>query len=151
MSADRLDFSYIFRVRRDYCRALLELSRGQDTLIETDDYTQLLVILGQKQGILGRMEELNRGQPRLWETWRAQRGQLDAGTRALCETLLEETQTVLAELHQQEHLSTERLASRRNETRLELATIAHGARAHDAYAHVEAASAESGYRLDVGQ
>ena len=151
MPVDRLDFSYLFRVRRDYCRALLELSRGQDVLIETDDYTQLLVILGQKQGILGRMEELNRGQPQLWETWRAQRGQLDPGARALCETLLGETEAVLAELHDQEQASTERLAQRRNATRLELTTLTQGVRAHDAYAHVGSAGADSGYRLDIGQ
>lgn len=148
MTGQRSDFLRVFCTRRDYCAALLELSREQQALIAADDYTQLLVLLGHKQGILGRMEEFNRRQPALWSRWREERGRLDPGDRAACESMLAETEAILATLYSQEQESTEDLARRRLATREELQNVSQGARAQSAY-HDSPFALSS--RLDIGQ
>jgi hypothetical protein len=139
----------LFRARRDYCAALAQLSRGQLELIESDDYTQLLVVLGRKQGLLGRMEELRLGQPDLWREWKQDREQLDAESRQTCENLLAETEGILRELHQHEQVSTETLTRRRDQTRSRLESVSGGLRAHEAYGADQ--SGPTHRRLDIGQ
>jgi hypothetical protein len=139
----------LFRARRDYCAALAQLSRGQLDLIEADDYTQLLVVLGRKQGLLGRMEELRLGQPELWREWRQDRDQLDAESRQACEELLAETESILRELNQHEQLSTDTLTRRRDQTRRQLESVSGGLRAHEAYGADHAGPTHR--RLDIGQ
>jgi hypothetical protein len=142
------EFLRIFQTRRDYCQALLELSREQSDLIAADDYTQLLVLLGRKQRILGRMEELGQRQPQLWQHWRSERDQLDPAARAACDAVLADAEAILAELNQLEQTSTEHLAQRRDDTRRQLESLAQGVRVHDAYRDPHAATHR---RLDVGQ
>jgi hypothetical protein len=142
------EFLRIFQTRRDYCQALLELSREQSELIATDDYTQLLVLLGRKQRVLGRMEELSRRQPQLWQRWKGERDQLDPPTRAACEASLADAEAILGELNRLEQTSTEHLARRRDETRRQLESLSQGVRVHDAYRDPYAVPHR---RLDVGR
>ena len=51
-TTSNIDYLATFRTRRDRCRELLDLSNEQDNLIERDDYTGLLDVLGRKQRIL---------------------------------------------------------------------------------------------------
>lgn len=127
------DFLATFRARKQLCAALLELSRRQRALIDADDYTQLLVVLGQKQRILGRLEELKGREPDLLERWQAERDGLESTTRAECDQALAETETILADLAEEENDATQHLAQRRDETRRELEALAQGSEVHDAY------------------
>lgn len=131
-----VDWNYprIFRARRGAFADLLRLSRHQRALIEADDYSGLLSVLGAKQRLLGQLEELGRAFPGLPERWRADRNQLDPAGRADCEQLLEETETLLASLTEEERECGDELTRRRDHTRLELRGLA------------SATSAASGYR-----
>lgn len=130
---DSPPFFDLFRARRDGYRALCDLSRRQHALIAADEYTDLLSVLGTKQAILQRLEELNRRFPDLRRQWQSSRAALPEVQRTECEHLLAETETCLAELLEAEQASTEFLTSRRDATRRELQAIARGSQAHEAY------------------
>lgn len=123
----------LFETRREHCRNLLELSRRQIELIDGDDYTQLLSVLGRKQRILGALDELKMQHPQLMQRWQAQRTTADATMRDDCEHVLAETETILAELIKEEDDSTRRLTQRRNATQQKLQTISKGTQTHQAY------------------
>jgi hypothetical protein len=127
------DFLRVFKSRREYCQALLELSSRQSELIAEDDYEQLLMVLGQKQHILSRLEALNQSQPGLWRDWRKRRDTFDPALLEDCEHVLAETESILAELVQQENASTEFLTRRRDAARSQLQSVSHGADVHSAY------------------
>lgn len=142
------DLVDVFGTRHECCRALLQLSRRQRDLIAADDYTQLLAVLGQKQRLLGRLDELNRQHPDLRQQWRARRDSLPAAERQRCEHLLAEMEQMLAALTEEERESTDLLAARRDETQRQLHEIACGTEVHQAYRD-EIRSPHR--RLDVGQ
>lgn len=143
------EFLHIFKVRREYCQALLELSRQQRELIDTDDYPQLLELLGQKQRLLGRLEELGKLRPRLWEEWHDERERLDSDSRADCDRVLADAEAVLSQLLDEENASTNLLSRRRDETQRQLQAISAGAQAHSAY-HDNLSPATPRH-LDIGQ
>lgn len=143
------DFLTIFKTRREYCRALLELSQGQSELILADDYSELLALLGRKQQILERMDEYGRRHVRLWQRWSEQRNELDRCARDECEAVLAQTEELLAELYRHEQSCTEDLARRRDKTRLKLESLSQGVRAHAAY-HDDRLEFRR-HRLDVDQ
>lgn len=143
------DFLQVFRSRREYCRALLELSYRQMELISADDYSQLMVVLGQKQRLLGRMEEMKKGQPELWRQWHDRRDQLEPALRNECEKVLEETENVLAELVQREKEGTDSLTARRDQTREQLQTVSQGTQVNEAYRNSLAPASHR--HLDVDQ
>lgn len=147
--SDMSDFLTIFKTRRDYGRALLELSHGQSELILADDYGELLALLGRKQRILERMDEYGRRHARLWQRWSEQRDELDPETRRECEAVLADTERILGTLSRHEQSCTDDLARRRDATRLKLESLSQGVRAHAAYQEdrLQAGS----HRLDVGQ
>ena len=149
MTAIAPPFLEIFRGRRDGYRALLELSHRQQTLIEADDYTELLAVLGRKQVLLSRLEDVNRRYPDLREQWQASRSALPAEHRSTCEHLLAETEHCLAELLLVEQSSTESLTTRRDATQHELQAIARGSQAHEAYRDHLAPVTHR--HLDIGQ
>jgi hypothetical protein len=138
-----------FRTRRDYCRSLLELSKRQPELIDRDDYTLLMETLGQKQRILGRMEELKTRHADISKSWPHDKSLLAADDRHACEELLAESEQLLVQLMTCEQQSTDSLIERRNRTESELHSLAEGSRVHEAYrdAHTPAARP----RLDVDQ
>ena len=75
------DYFRTFQDRRQCFADLLELSRRQLQLVETDDYPQLLGLLGGKQQILGRLEAISIREPRLWDEWRRERDRVALATR----------------------------------------------------------------------
>lgn len=128
-----IDFLKTFADRRQCFAELLELSRQQLGLVESDDYTRLLTLLGGKQQIIHRLEALGGRQPRLWDDWREARDGLAPAARGACDQVLAETETLLAQLLEQERVSTETLKARRDETACELRTVAAGSRVNQAY------------------
>lgn len=131
LSAD--EFLQVFQTRRERCRKLLELSRRQRELIDVSDYTRLLTVLGQKQRILTQLDESSQALPNLWAEWHSHRDALPGSTRDDCNHVLAETETILAELVEEEGQSTDELVKRRDATRLELQSISEGSQVHDAY------------------
>lgn len=127
------EFLKAFRARREYCRAVLELSRQQAALISRDDYAELLEVLSQKQKILNHMEEHQRQSALAWSHWQQERSQLSREQRQACDDVLAEIETLLAELLQQEQDSTDLLTSRRETTRRELLAVSETGHVHEAY------------------
>jgi hypothetical protein len=127
------EFLQTFADRRQCVADLLELSQRQLELVEADDYSRLLGLLGGKQQIISRLEEIGKGRPRLWDEWREERGRLTPDVRRSCEQTLAETEDLLARLLEQERVSTESLARRRDHTARELQSVAAGSRVNQAY------------------
>lgn len=132
-SSSVLEFVPAFTERRQCFAELLAFSRAQLALIDSDDYTRLLSLLGSKQRVIGRLEEIGKLHPRLWDAWRTARTQLPPVERATCERLLAETEALLAELLEHERVGTEQLARRRDHTQLELQDVTTGSQAQSAY------------------
>ena len=128
-----LDFITTFKDRRQCFADLLQMSRNQLGLVETDDYSQLLRVLGGKQQIIGRLEAISGRLPRLWDDWRCERERLAPQARQICEQTLADTEALLAELLEQERIATETLARRRDQTARQLAAVAGGSRVNQAY------------------
>ena len=66
---DTAEILNILKMRRQHCRNLLDLSRRQRGLIDASDYSHLLTVLGQKQRLLGRLDELNTQHPDFRGQW----------------------------------------------------------------------------------
>lgn len=128
-----LDFIATFKDRRQCFADLLQISRSQLGLVETDDYPQLLRLLGGKQQIISRLEAISNRNPDLWEKWRGERQRLAPQTREICEQTLAETESLLAELLEHERIATETLSHRRDQTARQLAAVAGGSRMNEAY------------------
>jgi hypothetical protein len=127
------DFLQTFADRRQCFVELLEFSKRQLGLVEADDYAQLLGLLGGKQRIIGRLETIGKGRPRLWEEWRALRDRLSPPERQACERTLAETESLLAQLLEHERAGTECLTRRRDQSARELRAVATGSRVNEAY------------------
>jgi hypothetical protein len=127
------DFLQTFADRRQCFAELLELSRCQLGLVEADDYAQLLGLLGGKQRIIGRLEAIARIRPRLWDDWKLERDRLAPPERRACEQALAETEALLTQLLEQERISTECLARRRDRTAQQLQAVVTGSRVNQAY------------------
>ncbi|MGE3315592.1 MAG: flagellar export chaperone FlgN [Planctomycetaceae bacterium] len=146
---DHSNMLTVLNTRRQHCRNLLELSRRQRDLIDASDYSQLLTILGQKQRLLGRLDELNREHPDLKSRWKQIRDTGDADWRDDCEHVLAETESLLAELIEEEQDSTDHLTRKRDTTQKELQAVTQGSRVHDAYR--ESLAPATHRHLDIGQ
>jgi hypothetical protein len=128
-----LDYPKLFAVRLEYSKALLKLSLRQQELIQEEDYTSLLDVLGQKQRLLGQLDQYTSQLPRLWEKWQADRAQLPGELRETCETILQESEAVLAQLLQNEDTSTKSMVVRRDQTRQQLQSLNQGGKVGEAY------------------
>ncbi|NOX54382.1 MAG: hypothetical protein GXP27_08040 [Planctomycetes bacterium] len=149
LSTEGIDFSTIFATRREYCRILLEMSRRQFELVQNADYAGLLELLGRKQRLLGRLDQLNQSHPDLWEQWRQRRDYLPAEARSRCERILKESEDLLAQVLAQEKQGTDLLTAQRDATQQQLETIAQGIQTQEAYRdHLAPATHR---RLDVNQ
>jgi FlgN protein len=134
MTVARLDdLLEVLAHRRKHCRDLLELSRRQNRVIDSGDYPQLMSILAQKQRILGRLDEIKRRYPDLGRQWSALRISGPAAIRSDCETIINETEAILAELLQTENEGAEQLSRRREATRRQLEGISEGVRVNESY------------------
>lgn len=139
----------ILKTRREHCRDLLVLSRQQSQLIDADDYTQLLEVLGQKQRILGRLDEINQQHPDLKGQWQLHRKTAETLVRDDCEHVLAEMEAILAELLNTEKESTDQMIARRDATQRRLKAVSSGAQVHAAYRDSLAPATHR--HLDVGQ
>ncbi len=134
MSALRTaDFLKVFNARREHCFALLELSRKQLNLIDSEDYHTLLETLGRKQRILGHLDELNQLHPNLRVHWKSLRETAEPELRDQCEHALAETEAILAEILKEEHEGTDHLTERRDATQKQLQSLSQGTQVHTAY------------------
>ena len=148
-AATSSDFLTVFQSRRDHCQALLELSRTQQELIRSDDFTGLLVVLGRKQLILGRLDEMKTRHREMFARWNTVREAFDTETRIDCDHVLAETEAVLAELIQEEDSSTQHIIRRRDEAHGELLALTDGSRVNHAYR--DALAPATHRHLDVNQ
>lgn len=137
------------RTRREYCRALLELSRRQRGHIAERNYSELLSVIGRKQRVLGRLDDLKRRQSPIVTEWNSRRDELATELRNACNELLRDTESILSELIAEEKYCTDELTRYRDETSRQLSEATDGHRAHRAYGTEEPAT---GNRfLDVNQ
>jgi hypothetical protein len=124
----------VLQHRRKHCRDLLELSQRQHQFIDAGDYTQLMSTLAQKQRILGRLDEMKRRYPELSRQWTALRDSGLPTTRGDCESLIAETEAVLAELLESEKVGTQHLSERREATRRQIEAVSQGVHVNQVYA-----------------
>ncbi|HXY37583.1 MAG TPA: hypothetical protein VEI07_25390 [Planctomycetaceae bacterium] len=124
----------VLQHRRKHCRDLLELSLRQHQFIDASDYAQLMSTLAQKQRILGRLDEVKRRYPELSRQWSALRGSGLPALRTDCESLIAETEAILAKLLESEKCGTDRLSERREATRRQLEAVTQGVRVNQLYA-----------------
>ncbi len=127
------DILEVLKQRRTHCRELLDLSRRQNRVIDASDYTSLLSILGQKQRVLMRLDELKRRRPDLGEQWELLRNSGPETARRECEEVISEIEAILAELMQSEKDGADELNQRRETTRQQLETIAQGVHINETY------------------
>src|SRR5262245_12003199 len=127
------DFLETFADRRRCFADLLELSQRQLALVECDDYSQLLGLLGGKHQLIGRLEAIGRRRPHLWDEWRRERDHMPPPLRHACEAALAESEAILSRLLDCERTSTESLARRRDNTAQQLRSVATGSRVNQAY------------------
>ncbi len=140
----------VLNERREHCRELLELSRVQRQLIDTDNYAGLLLVLGRKQRILGSLDALASPGPNLKQVWRAERDSMDESLREECEHVLAETEALFVELLQEETDSTEYLTRRRDSTQQQLQAVAKGPQMHTSK-RARVTTPATYKHLDVGQ
>ena len=134
MSSTRtIDPLEIFKTRREYCRSLLQMSQEQLGLVENNDYTQLLELLGRKQRLLGRLHELSGTHADVWTHWSELRGTIAPELRKECECVLEESEQLLAEVLDHEKAGTTILTEHRDATQRQLETVSQGVEVHEAY------------------
>lgn len=132
-AAQDWDFPRIFDARRRQCRALLELSQNQREYIDNDDYTGLLVVLGQKQRVLGRLEEMKSRHTEAVRQWKTGRQTIDPEIRDDCDHILAETESILLELIQEEESTTRQIIQRRDAAHGQLQKIVQGSSVNRAY------------------
>ncbi|HET6325131.1 MAG TPA: hypothetical protein VFG04_10695 [Planctomycetaceae bacterium] len=124
----------VLQHRRKHCRDLLDLSQRQHQFIDAADYTQLMATLAQKQRILGRLDEMKRRYPELSRQWTSLRDSGLPATRNDCESLIAETETILAELLESEKQGTQHLSVRRENTRRQIEAVSQGVHVNQVYA-----------------
>ncbi|MBI1345886.1 hypothetical protein GC163_06315 [bacterium] len=101
-----------FSERRAYCLALIDLSQQQFQLIAAEDYSGLLGLLSHKQQLIDLLVSSGAPESDLWQEWKQGRDRLSAADRAACETILDDTETLLRQLMQQEAQCTTHVATR---------------------------------------
>ncbi len=146
MLADR--YLDAFRTRRACCRALLELSRRQADLISVRDYAALIDLLGHKQQLIDELAAPHGGLSPWWRGWKTDRERLAPGERAACEAVLDETETLLAELLSLDAAGTATLSTERESTAAALAEVNHAGLALEGY--LPPAEVAVSRRLDLG-
>lgn len=110
----------VLRTRREYCRAMLELARTQQTLIAENRTTDLLQLIAQKQRVIAGLSTLAEEFGGLAEHWKSIRNTLPDTDRAACDAILSESESLLAQTLQHESHGTAALNEHRNRTRAEL-------------------------------
>lgn len=127
------DYPKLFSIRLEYSKRLLKLSVQQQDLIDQDDYSGLLDVLGTKQRLLGQLDQYTKQLPTLWEKWVRDREELSIEQRKTCEQILNESEKVLAKLLKNEDSSTQCMAERCDQTKRQIQSLNQGAKVGEAY------------------
>jgi hypothetical protein len=127
------DYLETFESRRQCFRELLELSRCQPGLVAEGSYVQLVALLGSKQRLLARLDDSGESHPHFLDAWRRDRERIPHEVRAQCERILAESETLLAQLIEAEHHSTELLTRKRDATRRQISEISQAGKVNLAY------------------
>lgn len=107
----------VLRKRREYCRAMLELARDQQTLIDENRTTDLLQLIARKQQVLSGLSSLAQEFGGLPAFWKSVRETLPTEQRTECDAILQDSESLLAQALQAESLGTQTLAQRQDVTR----------------------------------
>lgn len=149
MSDPSHEFLRVFRMRHSLCAALLDLSRAQGSLIDSDDYPQLMEILKSKQQILNRMQQQNHADSSLWSEWPQAREAISPESRRECDSLLQNTADVLQQLGENERSCTAQLVQRHRATSLELQALSQASQTSRAYQRTY--REQTRHALDINQ
>jgi hypothetical protein len=122
-STHQPDLLDVLQRRREYCRAMLELSRQQSDLIMLGNFTELLQLIAQKQRVLEHLAELGREFGGIVDFWKSVRDQLATDLRTQCQSAIDEAEALLAESMTLEKQGTAVLSQRRDETQGRLKEI----------------------------
>ncbi len=133
------EFLTAFQLRRAVCQALFAQASQQAELIAADEYGSLMEVLELKQNLLNHLGRLSTEQAPLRTAWLKDRDRLPAADRARCDSLLAETESLLAKLLEAEQSSTKLLTARRDATQSSLASLSVGVQAQHAYQTAERA------------
>lgn len=129
----KIDYPKLFSVRLEYSKALLKLSFQQQALIDQDDYSGLLDVLGKKQRLLGQLDQYTKKLPTLWKRWKGDRDLLSLEQRETCEEILSESEAVLSTLLENEDMSTKSMVDRRDRTKQQVQSLNQGEKVGEAY------------------
>lgn len=117
------DLLDVLQRRREYCRAMLELSRRQTDLINDGNFTELLQLIAQKQRVLEHLSELGRTFGGIVNFWKSVRSRLATDLRVQCQSAIDDAESLLAESMTLEKQGTAMLSQRRDETQGRLKEI----------------------------
>ena len=120
MNAPHEKLITVLRTRREYCRAMLELARLQQTFIDQDRTQDLLQLITQKQRIISGLSDMADEFGGLASHWKKVRDTLAPADRKECDAILAQSEQLLAQTLQHESQGTEALSARQERTRQEL-------------------------------
>lgn len=135
-----------FRQRRECCRALLELSREQQRLIDAADYSELIELLQVKQRLV---DELVGPPSAPWKSWKNDQSGLPATARTTGDSLLEETEQLLQSLLAEEQVGTNILIQRRDASERELSQMNSSLQIDSAYRPAPLVGSRLGLDIDL--
>lgn len=135
--------------KRDCCRHLLELATRQQEPIRSGEMHALMEVLGNKQRVLGRMEEVQRRLAPLADLWQSRRETLEPDARNHCEELLTETEQLLARLIEQEKLCEQGLIQMRKSAMEQLQEADSGSKLNEAYSTASASESRRIVDLEI--
>lgn len=113
----------VLKSRREYCRAMTQLADEQQTLIDGNRTPELLQLIAQKQRVIDGLTELGAAFGGLAAYWKSVRDSLTDDIRAECESILAESEVLLAAALEREAQGTKQLAQRRDQTQQQLRKI----------------------------
>ena len=100
----------LLRQRGEVCDGLVESVRQQNALIEADESPdRLMAVLGQKQRLVNRLQQIERELKPLRELWHARKDEVEAGWRERIRRLAERAERVLKQVMDMEDIGRSRL------------------------------------------
>jgi hypothetical protein len=143
------DIPKILTKQRDLCESLLNCSKRQLPLIDSEQYSELREVISLKQRLLEQWEVVKRERPQFVRTWQVRKAHLSSEDRNTCETLIVEIEKLYEQLLTEEQQGIETLMHRRDQTQSQLQGISNGARAQRAY--LDNLAPATHRHIDVGQ
>ncbi len=113
----------VLKSRREYCRAMMQLAEEQQVLIDQNRTAELLQVIAQKQRVIDGLTEMGAAFGGLAGYWRQIRDGLSSELRVECDTILAESEVLLAAALEREAQGTRQLTQRRDETQRQLRKV----------------------------